>query len=625
MCAHFAISQSQYFREHRRGLDALVSLLWEQEAPPHPPQTAGADSRLDGGLPAPLDRFIGRRRAVAEVERLLERARLVTLTGPGGTGKSRLALEVAHRVRPRFTAGVAFVPLDSLTDPDLVADAVAAALGAPQEGGRPALERLTALLRQRQVLVLLDNFEHLLGAAPFLTALLRACPRVTALVTSRAALRLTGEQEFAVPPLTLPGPPDPRPPDPDRPHGRERGAQSEAEALFVERARAVAADFALTDEHAPAVAAICRRLDGLPLAIELAAAHTRLLPPRALLARLDGPSGDTALELLAGGPRDAAARQRTLRDTIEWSYNLLPPAPRAVFRRLAVFAGGCALEAAEAVTAGTDRELDALAAVGSLVTSSLVRREELPDGEVRLVLLRTIREFALEALAACGEAPATRQAHAAWVLALAEQAAPHVQGAAQALWLRRLETEHDNVRAALRWLAESGEAERGLRVGNALLWFWFNRGHWQEGLAWLERFLEAAGDQPPGPPGDSEARLLRQRARALFGAGWLAAWPGTTRSPASGTRRASRRRHRRTTARRWAGPGTAWGRSRSSRAPTPGGDGVPGQPGALPGGGRPLGDEPRALLVGERRRPPGPRPRGARVLRGRARGGAPGR
>ena len=360
VCTHFAISQSQYFREHRRGLDALVSLLWEQPgqgeqreqgappAPPNPLETAGA-------LPAPLDRFIGRAAEVAEVERLLERARLVTLTGPGGTGKSRLALEVAHRVRPRFPAGVAFVPLDSLTDPDLVADAVATALGAPEQGGRPALERLTALLRQRQVLVLLDNFEHLLGAAPFLAALLRACPRVTALVTSRAALRLTGEQEFAVPPLTLPGPTDPA-----HPLSWERGAQSEAEALFVERARAVAADFALTDEHAPAVAAICRRLDGLPLAIELAAAHTRLLPPRALLARLDGPTGDTALELLAGGPRDAAARQRTLRDTIEWSYNLLPPAPRAVFRRLAVFAGGCALEAAEVVTAGTDRGLDVL-------------------------------------------------------------------------------------------------------------------------------------------------------------------------------------------------------------------------------------------------------------------------
>ena len=551
VCAHFAISQSQYFREHRRGLDALVSLLWEQEgqeeprgrggeppnaappAPPNPPQIAGADSRRSGALPAPLDRFIGRAEAVVAVERLLERARLVTLTGPGGTGKSRLALEVANRVRPRFPAGVAFVPLDSLTDPDLVADAVATALGAPEQGGRPALERLTAFLRDRQVLVLLDNFEHLLGAAPFLAALLRACPRVTALVTSRAALRVTGEQEFAVPPLTLPGPPDPRPPDPDRPHGRERGAQSEAEALFVERARGVAADFALTDDHAPAVAAICRRLDGLPLAIELAAAHTRLLPPRALLARLDGPSGDTALGLLAGGPRDAAARQRTLRDTIEWSYHLLPPAPRAVFRRLGVFNGGCTLEAAEVVTAGTDRGadpgLDVLAAVGSLVTSSLVRREELPDGQVRLVLLRTIREFALEALAAGGEAPATRRAHAAWVLALAEQAAPHVQGAAQALWLRRLETEHDNVRAALRWLAESGEAERGLSLGNALLWFWFNRGYWHEGRAWLERFLEAADDQPPGPPGapgDTEAQLLRQQARALFGAGWLAAWPG---------------------------------------------------------------------------------------------------
>jgi predicted ATPase len=556
VCARFAISQSQYFREHRRGLDALVSLLWEQweprgrsggapsavpPPPPQPPETAGAGGWRAGALPAPLDRFVGRDAAVAALERLLERSRLVTLTGPGGIGKTRLALEVANRVRRRFRAGGAFVPLDALTDSRLVADAVATALGAPQEGGRPALERLTAFVRDRQLLVLLDNFEHVLGAASLVTELLRACPHVTALVTSRAALRLTGEQEFAVPPLTLPGPADPSPTDPDHPRSQERGAQSEAVALFVERARAVAADFALTDEHAPAVAAICRRLDGLPLAIELAAAQTRLLPPRALVARLDGPSGDTALRLLAGGPRDAAARQRTLRDTIAWSYDLLPPAPQTVFRRLGVFAGGCTLEAAEAVAAGTDPGLDAptvLAAVGALVSSSLVRRDELPDGGVRLVLLRTIREFALEALASCGEAPATGGAHAAYVLALAEQAAPHVQGAAQSLWVRRLETEHDNARAALRWLADAGEAERGLRLGNALLWFWFNRGHWREGHAWLERFLEAADDRPPGGApgasgapgetgaGDAGAQLLRQRARALFGAGWLAAWPG---------------------------------------------------------------------------------------------------
>jgi predicted ATPase len=546
VCAYFAISQSQYFREHRRGLGALVSLLWEQgeqgehrghgggapsaalPLPPRPPETAGADDRRAGALPAPLDRFIGRDVAVAALEVLLARSRLVTLTGPGGTGKTRLALEVANRLRHSFRAGTSFIPLESLTDSHLVADAVATALGVPDRGGRSALERLTAFLGDRQLLLLLDNFEHVLGAAPLVTALLRACPHVTALVTSRAPLRLTGEQEFAVPPLTLPGPTDP-----DDPLSWERCAQSEAVALFVERARGVTADFALTDEQAPAVAAICRRLDGLPLAIELAAAHTRLLPPRALAARLEGPSGDTALQLLADGPQDAAARQRTLRDTIAWSYDLQPPASQAVFRRLGVFAGGCTLEAAEAVAAGADPGLDVRAAVRSLVASSLVRRDELPDGEVRLVLLRTIREFALEALASCGEALATRRAHAAYVLALAEQAAPHVQGAAQARWLRRLETEHDNLRAALQWLADAGEAERGLRVGNALLWFWFNRGHWREGRAWLERFLAAAEDRPRGDApggaagtvGDAGAQPLRQRARALFGAGWLAAWP----------------------------------------------------------------------------------------------------
>ena len=250
-----------------------------------------------------------------------------------------------------------------------------------------------------------------------------------------------------------------------------------------------------------------------------------------------------------------------------------------MFRRLGVFAGGCTLEAAEAVAAGADRGadpgLDVLSAVRSLVASSLVRREELPDGEVRLVLLRTIREFALEALAACGEAPATRRAHAAWVLALAEQAAPHVQGAAQALWLRRLETEHDNLRAALRWLADAGEAERGLRVGNALLWFWFNRGHWQEGRAWLERFLEAADDRPRGTRRGRPAIPSRQASCCVSGRGRCSApggsprGRGTTRSPASGTRRVSRRRPARAIARRWGGRGTAWGRSRPSTARTP--------------------------------------------------------
>ena len=369
-----------------------------------------------------------------------------------------------------------------------------------------------------------------------MTALLRACPHVTALVTSRAPLRLTGEQEFAVPPLTLPAP-GPHP-DPAHPLSWERGAQSEAVALFVERARGVAADFALTDEHAPAVAALCRRLDGLPLAIELAAAHTRLLPPRALLARLEGPSGDTALGLLADGPRDAAARQRTLRDTIAWSYDLLPPAPQAVFRRLGVFAGGCTLEAAEAVAAGADRGadpgLDVLSAVRSLVASSLVRREELPDGEVRLVLLRTIREFALEALAvvrrgarhpagprrvgagAGGAGGAARAGGGAGPLAPApgDRARQPARRAAVARRRRGGGARAAREQRAPLVLVQPRPLARRARVARAL-----PRG--RRGPATRRRAGAAAGTV-----GDAGAQLLRQRARALFGAGWLAAWPG---------------------------------------------------------------------------------------------------
>jgi predicted ATPase/DNA-binding CsgD family transcriptional regulator len=434
--------------------------------------------RLGAPLPAPLTSFVGREREVAEVADLLRRpdVRLVTLTGPGGVGKTRLALAVAAELAPDFADGAAFVPLAPLADPALVLPTVAAALGVREAGDRPPAAGLVEALRERALLLVLDNFEHVLAAAPPVADLLAGCPGLRVLATSRVRLRLRGEREVPVQPLGLP--------DPERLPSVEELAEIEAARLFVERARDVRPGFALTEANAAAVSEICRRLDGLPLALELAAARTKVLPPAALLTRLE-----RRLPLLTGGAADLPYRQRTLRDTIAWSHDLLSPEEQALFRRLAVFAGGCSLEAAEAAAGGLGASV--LDGVASLVDKSLVRAVDGLEGEPRFGMLETVREFGLERLAASGEEVAVRGAHAAWFLALAERPERSWKhGPDQARWLERLRAELANLRAALDWLDETGDAEAGLRLAAALVGLWFFLSHRAEGRGRLERALD---------------------------------------------------------------------------------------------------------------------------------------
>ena len=472
------------------------------------------------GLPAPVSSFVGRERQLDEVERLLRAGRLVTLTGAGGCGKTRLALEVAARLRGAFRHGVAFVPLAPLDDPSFVAPAVARALGIRESPGRPYREAVALAVRGRALLLVLDNLEHLLDAAPTVAEWLAACPGLKVLATSRERLRLQGEQVYPVPPLALPDPADADP------------VGSEAVRLFVERARAVEPAFALTDENATAVGEICRRLDGLPLAIELAAARIGLLPPPAMLARLE-----RRLPLPTDGPRDLPARQRTLRDTIAWSYDLLDEEDRALFRRLAVFAGGWTLEAAEAVCGDPDDrrppgdagrpsrdfilpQSAVLAALARLVDKSLVLPErQAEDGDVRYRLLETIRQYAAEHLGGDEEA-AVRRRHRDWFLRVAEAAEAQVWGREQVAGLDRLERGHDDLRAALHWSAERGgaETEPGLLLAGALWRFWQVRGHLREGRGWLTRLLAAADGEDAGgkQPTTGRARALNAVAFLAF-------------------------------------------------------------------------------------------------------------
>jgi predicted ATPase/class 3 adenylate cyclase len=434
-------------------------------------------------LPAQLTRFIGRRQELAQARTLLQRkeVRLLTLTGPGGTGKTRLALEIAGEWIDPFPDGVVFVGLAAVQDPGLVLPTIAQALGTREAAGQSLLENLAAQLDDRRLLLVLDNFEQVLPAAAMVVELLAACPRLKALVTSRAGLHVSGEHVYPVPPLSLP--------DPATPDAAYDLTSSDAVALFVERARAVDPSFALTDANAPLLVELCRRLDGLPLAIELAAARARLLSPQALLARLH-----RRLGLLKGGARDLPARQQTLRATLDWSYELLEPDERTLFARLAVFAGGCTLEAAEAVC-GLEDDLDVLAGLEALVDKNLLQPREGPDGDRRVVLLETVREYGLERLAERGEIDAVARRHADYFLAVAEQAEPELVGPRQGLWYERLEAELDNFRAVLGWSLAHQQPEAIVRLAApALTLLWVDRGHTGEGRRWVDAALEYRDD-----------------------------------------------------------------------------------------------------------------------------------
>jgi predicted ATPase len=430
-------------------------------------------------LPMQPTLLVGREREVEDVRgRLLApEVRLLTLTGPGGTGKSRLALQAAADLFEEFEDGVFFVALATLTDPALVASSVAQVLGVRESADQPLLEGIKDYLQDKRLLLVLDNFEQVLEAAPLAGEILSAAPRLKVLATSRIPLGIYGEREYAVPPLAIP--------DPKRLPTLEILSHYEAVRLFVERAEATKAGFEITSENAPAVAEICARLDGLPLAIELAAARIKLLPPSAILARLSN-----RLKLLTGGARDLPERQRTLRGTIEWSHTLLEEGEKTLFARMAVFLGGRTLEAVEAVCGAVgDLPMDAFDGVSSLVDKSLLRQEEGPEGEPRFVMLETIHEYAREKLRESGEAEELGRAHARHFLDLAEEA--ELTGPEQAGWLELLEAEHDNLRAVLSRSLEGEDPELGLRLASALRYFWFLRGHWSEGRGWLEEVLAA--------------------------------------------------------------------------------------------------------------------------------------
>jgi len=464
--------------------------------------------RCPNNLPFQLTALIGREKEVAAVQYLLQRedVRLVTLTGPGGAGKTRLGLQVVAELSDLFPDGVFFVNLAPLSDPELVVPTIAQTLDIKEIAGQTLLDLLKAYLRWKHLLLLLDNFEQVIDAAVYVAELLAACPLLKVMVSSRAALHVRGEQQFAVPPLAVP--------DPKQLPDLVTLSQYEAVRLFIQRAQAVKPDLHLTNANAPIIAEICVRLDGLPLAIELAAARIRVLPPQALLTRLS-----QRLAVLTGGPPDTPARHQTLRNTIAWSYSLLTAQEQQLFRRLSVFVAGCTLEAIEAVCTTLDTEsasLQVLDGVTSLIDKSMLQQMEQGSNELRLVMLETIREYGLEVLSAHDEKEMTQRAHADYYLRLSEEADLELAGSQQVVWLERLEQEHDNLRAALGWFLERGEAgqsmEMALRLAAALWRFWEYHSHWSEGQTFLERAL--AGSK--GVEGPVQMKVLKAAAHIAF-------------------------------------------------------------------------------------------------------------
>ncbi len=501
-------------------MSASLSFDPSDQAPAYLLPAAIGEAHLLAPLPRPLTPLVGRDRDAGAVVALLRREelRLLTLTGPGGVGKTRLSLRVAADLAGDFPDGVAFVALGQLADPSLVLPTIARAVGV-REAGTPSLaDRIAHALRTARLLLVLDNFEQVAAAAPAIAALLTASRNLNILVTSRIPLHVAGEQEFLVAPLGPPG------------AGAASAtdlAANPAVTLFVQRAQSVRSSFVLDTSNAAAVAEVCRRLDGLPLAIELAAARSKVLSPSALLARMA-----TGLEVLTGGPADQPERLQTMRAAIAWSHELLTDEERALFRRLAAFAGGCSLEAAEQVSRESgvgSRELNESLApdsrlptpdsvfdgIAALVDRSLLRQEEDTGGEPRFSMLETIRAFGLERLAASGEEPAIRRALATWCIALAEETEPPLLGLLESRSFSRLEAELGNLRATLTWLSETGDALAALRLTAALGSFWYFRGHLEEGRGWLERTLAA---DPGAPP------LVR--AKAMFWLGTLSVFRG---------------------------------------------------------------------------------------------------
>ncbi|HET9305454.1 MAG TPA: protein kinase [Candidatus Sulfotelmatobacter sp.] len=457
-------------------------------------------------LPVQRTAFIGREGEAADLRQLLSRGdvRLVTLTGPGGIGKTRLALQVAGEITEQFPGGVCFVGLSAIGERGLIASAIAQSMGVHESGNASPQKNLMDYLGglSQPMLLVLDNFEHLVAAAPVVAQILTAGPKLKIVVTSQAPLHIYGEHEFPVPPLILP--------DPQSLPPLEVLSRLPAIALFLERARAVKHQFALTRENASVVAAICSRLDGLPLAIELAAARVKLLSPSAMLTRLE-----SRLNLLTGGARDLPSRQQTLRNTVEWSYGLLNSAEQTLFRRLSVFTGGCTLEAVEAVCdTKSDLGLNVLDGMASLVDKSLAQQMEQADKETRFMMLSTIREYALERLAESTDEAATRRAHAAYYLVLAEEGAGDL--AAQPEWLDRFDVEHENFRLAIDHLIKTGDAEWGMRLGTALFRFWETREHLTQGRVAIASLLALEGT----------AAHPKLRSRLVFAAAVLAAAQG---------------------------------------------------------------------------------------------------